>query len=82
MLNGIITKLINFNKNREYRAAVRTTIKQLDQLTDHELNDIGIARGDIWHIAHTSYKKPDQVTLSDISEMTNIETNDNLKGFV
>ena len=82
MLNGIITSLINFNKNREYRAAVRTTIKQLDQLTDHELNDIGIARGDIWHIAHTSYKKPDQVTLSDISEMTNIETNDNLKGFV
>ena len=82
MLNRIITSLINFNKNREYRAAVRTTIKQLDQLTDHELNDIGIARGDIWHIAHTSYKKPDQVTLSDISEMTNIETNDNLKGFV
>lgn len=82
MLNSIITTLINFNKNREYRAAVRTTIKQLDQLTDHELNDIGIARGDIWHIAHTSYKKPDQVTLSDISEMTNIETNDNLKGFV
>lgn len=82
MLNGIITSLINFNKNREYRAAVRTTIKQLNELTDHELNDIGIARGDIWHIAHTSYKKPDQVTLSDISEMTNIETNDNLKGFV
>lgn len=82
MLNGIITKLINFNKNREYRAAVRTTIKQLNELTDHELNDIGIARGDIWHIAHTSYKKPDQVTLSDIAEMTNIETNDNLKGFV
>lgn len=82
MLNGIITSLINFNKNREYRAAVRTTIKQLNELTDHELNDIGIARGDIWHIAHTSYKKPEQVTLSDISEMTNIETNDNLKGFV
>ena len=82
MLNSIITSLINFNKNREYRAADRTTIKQLDQLTDHELNDIGIARGDIWHIAHTSYKKPEQVTLSDISEMTNIETNDNLKGFV
>ena len=82
MLNSIITSLINFNKNREYRAAVRTTIKQLNELTDHELNDIGIARGDIWHIAHTSYKKPDQVTLSDISEMTNIETNDNLKGFV
>ena len=82
MLNSIITSLINFNKNREYRAAVRTTIKELSKLTNHELNDIGIARGDIYHIAHSSYKKPEQVTLSDISEITNIETNNNLKGFV
>ena len=82
MLNGIITKLINFNKNREYRAAVRTTINELSKLTNHELNDIGISRGDIYHIAHSSYKKPDQVTLSDISEITNLETNANLKGFV
>jgi uncharacterized protein YjiS (DUF1127 family) len=82
MLNSIITSLINFNKNREYRAAVRTTIKELSKLTNHELNDIGIARGDIYHIAHSSYKKPEQVTLSDISEITNIETNANLKGFV
>jgi uncharacterized protein YjiS (DUF1127 family) len=82
MLNSIITSLINFNKNREYRAAVRTTIKELSKLSNYELNDIGIARGDIYHIAHSSYKKPEQVTLSDISEMTNIETNANLKGFV
>jgi uncharacterized protein YjiS (DUF1127 family) len=82
MLNSIITSLINFNKNREYRAAVRTTIKELSKLSNHELNDIGIARGDIYHIAHSSYKKPEQVTLSDISEITNIETNNNLKGFV
>jgi uncharacterized protein YjiS (DUF1127 family) len=82
MLNSIITSLINFNKNREYRAAVRTTIKELQMLTNHELNDIGISRGDIYHIAHSSYKKPEQVTLSDISEITNIETNANLKGFV
>ena len=82
MLNSIITSLINFNKNREYRAAVRTTIKELSKLTNHELNDIGIARGDIYHIAHSSYKKPQQLTLSDISEITSIETNVNLKGFV
>jgi len=82
MLKSIITSLINFNKNREYRAAVRTTIKELSKLTNHELNDIGIARGDIYHIAHSSYKKPEQITLSDISEITSIETNVNLKGFV
>lgn len=82
MLNSIITTLINFNKNREYRAAVRTTIKELSELSDHELTDIGISRGEIYDIAHNSYKKPEQATLSDIVEMTNIETNDNLKGFV
>jgi len=82
MLNSIITSLINFNKNREYRAAVRTTIHELSKLSNHELNDIGIARGDIYHIAHSSYKKPQQLTLSDISEITSIETNVNLKGFV
>ena len=82
MLKSIITSLINFNKNREYRAAVRTTIHELSKLSNHELNDIGIARGDIYHIAHSSYKKPEQITLSDISEITSIETNVNLKGFV
>jgi len=82
MLNSIITSLINFNKNREYRAAVRTTIKELQMLTNHELNDIGIARGDIYHIAHNSYKKPEQVTLSDLHEINEIKTNSNLKGFV
>ena len=82
MLKSIITSLINFNKNREYRAAVRTTIHELSKLSNHELNDIGIARGDIYHIAHSSYKKPQQLTLSDISEITSIETNVNLKGFV
>lgn len=82
MINTIITKLINFRRNMEYRTCVRTTIKELSKLTNHELNDIGIARGDIYHIAHSSYKKPEQVALSDISEITNLETNANLKGFV
>jgi len=79
MLNSIITSLINFNRNREYRAAVRTTIKELNKLTNHELNDIGIARGDIWHVAHSSYKKPEPVKLVD---QVVIETNANLRGFV
>ena len=30
----------------------RDTIKQLSSLSDRELNDMGIARGDIWGIAH------------------------------
>lgn len=51
---------------------IRETIKQLSALSNHELNDIGIARGDIWHIAHTSYPKGKTVT----------EVNRNLNGWV
>ena len=39
------------------RRNIRQTISQLSALSTHDLNDIGIARGDIWHIAHQSYPK-------------------------
>ena len=51
---------------------IRSTINELSRLTNHELNDIGIARGDIWHIAHTSF--PKGKTVADV--------NRNLDGWV
>ena len=36
----------------ERQSKVRSTIKELSALTDHELRDIGISRGDIYSIAH------------------------------
>lgn len=54
------------------RKDIRETIKQLSALSTKELNDIGICRGDIWHIAHTSYPKGKTVT----------EVNRNLNGWV
>lgn len=39
------------------RKQIRHTIKELQKLTNHELTDIGIARGDIWYIAQQSYPK-------------------------
>jgi uncharacterized protein YjiS (DUF1127 family) len=51
---------------------INATIKELSKLTDRELNDIGIARGDIYYIAVTSYPKG----------KTAAECNDNLKGWV
>ena len=72
MINTIITKLINFRRNMEYRTAVRTTIKELSKLTNHELQDIGICRGEIYTIAHNSYNKPQQVKLSEISASINL----------
>ena len=44
----------------------------MNKLNDKELNDIGIARGDIWAVAHgdTSYKRNE------------VKENANLKGWV
>ena len=50
---------------------VRETIKELSKLNDRELNDIGIARGDIWAIAHED---------ADFKRFA--QTNNNLKGWV
>jgi len=48
------------------------TIKQLSALSNRELNDMGISRGDIWAIANgdPSYNR------------TSETTNENLKGWV
>lgn len=36
----------------KHHRQVQVTIKELSALTDRELNDMGIARGDIYSIAH------------------------------
>ena len=56
----------------EHNRQIRATIKELSKLTDRELNDIGIARGDIWAVANhdTSFKR------------SVVEENSNLKGWV
>ena len=36
---------------------VADTIKQLNRLSDSELKDIGISRGEIYDIAHKAYTK-------------------------
>jgi len=51
----------------EARSAARETVKELSKLTDRELNDIGISRGDIRFLAEQHY---DDVV------------NENLKGWV
>ena len=50
---------------------INRTIKELSALSNRELNDIGIARGDIYWIAHETHTKND-----------NVESNRNLKGWV
>ena len=47
-LKNFFKKLIN---NYQVAKAVKQTEKELRKLTDKELNDIGISRGDIYSIA-------------------------------
>jgi len=64
LLKGLNARL------RQYRQ-VKQTINELRRLTDHELNDIGIGRGDIRAIANgdPTYKR-------------SCQTNSNLDGWV
>ena len=70
-LNNFFKKLI---KNYLMAKAIRQTENELRKLTDAELNDIGIARGDIYSIARqdTDMKKSHLIA----------PFNPNLKGFV
>ena len=43
---------VNLNEKRIRRKEINNTIKQLSALTDRELWDMGITRGDIYSVAH------------------------------
>ena len=55
----------------ERKASYKQTYKELSRLTDFELNDIGICRGDIRNIAR-----------GDRTIVRGIEVNENLRGSV
>ena len=59
----------SYNRNSE----IRITVKELSKLSDRELNDIGIARGDIYSIARED---------ADFKRFANTKTNNNLEGWV
>ena len=40
------------NSSRKEMSTARKTIKELNKLSDKDLLDIGICRGDIWSVAH------------------------------
>lgn len=54
-LNRILSAVVNFFKvlhnSLDYSRRVNETIKELSRLTDKELKDIGISRGDIYSVA-------------------------------
>lgn len=64
-------------KYRRYRLA-NETIHELSKLSNRELNDIGLARGDIWHLAHEDAKQ----RVPDVQTTIVGHVNPNLRGFV
>ena len=61
----------SMKERAERRASYKRTLKELSKLTDFELNDIGICRGDIKNIAR-----------GDRTIIRGIEVNENLRGSV
>ena len=51
-LTGLASWFKKLDAKLTHQSKVRATIKQLSALSDAELRDIGITRGDIYTIAH------------------------------
>ena len=71
---GLMDLVKEWKRNRANKAAIRRTHKELSQLTDHELRDLGIGRSDIMSIANGTFYE--EKVLNDV------KTNNNLKGWV
>lgn len=69
--SGLLDFFRSLKRSYQHSQKVRQTINELSALTDKELNDIGISRGDIWAIAH-----------EDASFKRFADTNKNLQGWV
>ena len=50
-INGFFNLVKEFRQAMDDRSRINATVKELRKLSDRELNDIGINRGDIYSIA-------------------------------
>lgn len=73
-LSGVANWIKKINAKLVYRREVQQTINELNKLTDYELNDIGMSRCDIYHVAHSSHV--------DRSKKLSAPANSNLKDWV
>ena len=73
LLSKVGVTLSGFFESIQRANQIRQGIRELNSLTDYELKDIGISRGDIYSVA-TGHK--------DMAKVADVEVNDNLKGFV
>ena len=72
-IEGVMSFFRELKRSYDRNSEIRTTVKELSKLSDRELNDIGIARGDIYSIARED---------ADFKRFANTKTNNNLEGWV
>ena len=72
-LDGIAALLRDWKRARARKAMYRQTRKELNNLTNRDLHDLGISSSDIESIASGTFHD---------DRITNVKTNPNLKGFV
>lgn len=72
-MKTLVNFLLKIKAQYAYHRQVQQTINELSKLTNAELNDIGMSRGDIWYVAHDTAKADKPV---------DVYTNPNLRGFV
>ena len=71
---GFMDLVKTLRKKAHLRAKQRATYKELSKLSDADLHDIGLCRGDIYSISRGN--------LNDASEQIKTRTNNNLRGWV
>ena len=71
-IHGFADLLKTWKQNRARKAMIARTRKELRQLSDHELRDLGIGRSDIESIARGTFH----------DGTDRVKTNKNLKGWV
>ena len=73
-ITGFMDLIKTLRKKAQRRARQRATYKELSKLSDADLHDIGLCRGDIYSISRGN--------LKDASEEIKARTNNNLRGWV
>jgi uncharacterized protein YjiS (DUF1127 family) len=69
-MNGFAAWLKQLNAKRIERAQIKKTIRELSALSNRELNDMGLTRGDIYSVAHGT------------ADIKAVRENANLRGWV
>ena len=72
-IEGLVDLVKSWRRARVRKAMARKTYRALNELSDHELKDLGIGRSDIPSIAIGTF---------DDKRMSKVTTNKNLKGWV